>query len=86
MRRLVHMHKRKLLIALATAGFLSAGFGASVLPASAEASVRATRRSYIRSGASTATTSRQRAITVCAAAQRPRRKAWASLSSTRWWW
>jgi murein DD-endopeptidase MepM/ murein hydrolase activator NlpD len=35
-RRLVHMHKRKLLIALATAGFLSAGFGASVLPASAD--------------------------------------------------
>ena len=36
MRRLVYMHKRKLLIALATAGFLSAGFGASVLPASAD--------------------------------------------------
>jgi len=35
-RRLVYMHKRKLLIALATAGFLSAGFGASVLPASAD--------------------------------------------------
>jgi murein DD-endopeptidase MepM/ murein hydrolase activator NlpD len=29
------MHKRKLVIALATAGLLSAGFGASVLPASA---------------------------------------------------
>ena len=35
-RRLVFMHKRKLLIALATAGFMSAGFGASVLPASAD--------------------------------------------------
>src|SRR5918998_19277 len=34
-RRLISMHKRKLVIALATAGLLSAGFGASVLPASA---------------------------------------------------
>ena len=30
------MHKRKLVIALATASLLSAGFGASVLPASAD--------------------------------------------------
>src|SRR3712207_4357805 len=36
LRRLVFMHKRKLVIALATAGLLSAGFGASVIPASAD--------------------------------------------------
>jgi hypothetical protein len=43
-------------------------------------------RSYIRSGASTPTRSRQRAITVCVATQSPSRNASASLSSTRWWW
>ena len=43
-------------------------------------------RSYIRSGASTPTRSRQRAITACVAWQRASRNACCSLSSTRCSW
>ena len=46
----------------------------------------AARRRYIRSGASTPTRSRLRAITAFVAVTSARRKPCASLSSTRWWW
>jgi hypothetical protein len=41
---------------------------------------------YIRSGASTPTRSRLRAMTAFTAVTSARRNPWASLSSTRWWW
>ena len=50
------------------------------------ATYRFQRTPYIRSGASTPTRSRQRAVTARVASQSPSRKASASVPSTLWSW